>query len=176
MDTTNNNKMINVEYLENNIKTLEEKLPAILDDFKKYYIFYNKTPTYNEYQTIFENLKSNLDSINSELFDISTKVENSSQFISDQLMKMNILIEKEKSKNTTLKSNTHDLNNKYHGSKEMINEYKQIYNNKYLRNISLFVGIFIGVLLLYIFFSKPSTKTSIAPSSIQPSLPPQNRS
>ena len=176
MDTTNNNKMINVEYLENNIKTLEEKLPAILDDFKKYYIFYNKTPTYNEYQTIFENLKSNLDSINSELFDISTKVENSSQFISDQLLKMNILIEKEKSKNTTLKSNTHDLNNKYHGSKEMINEYKQIYNNKYLRNISLFVGIFIGVLLLYIFFSKPSTKTSIAPSSIQPSLPTQNRS
>ena len=174
MDTKTNNKLINVEYLENNIKTLEEKLPAILDDFKKYYIFYNKTPTYNEYQTIFENLKSNLDSINSELFDISTKVENSSQFISDQLLKMNILIEKEKSKNTTLQSNTYDLNNKYHGSKEMIIEYKQIYNNKYIRNISLFVGIFIGVLLLYIFFSQPSTKTSITPS-ITSSIPSNKR-
>jgi hypothetical protein len=141
MDTKTNNKLINVEYLENNIKTIEEKLPAILDDFKKYYIFYNKTPTYNEYQTIFENLKSNLDSINSELFDISTKVENSSQFISDQLLKMNILIESEKSKNTTLQSNTYDLNNKYHGSKEMIIEYKQIYNNKYIRNMFYNISI-----------------------------------
>jgi SMC interacting uncharacterized protein involved in chromosome segregation len=164
MDTTTNtnNKLINAEYLENKIKTLEEKLPAILDDFKKYYIFYNKTPTYNEYQTIFENLKSNLDSINSELFAISNQVENGSQFISNQLLKINNLIESEKSKNTKLKSKKHHLNNKYNGSKELINEYKQIYNNKYLRNIFLFVGIFIGVLLLYKFFSQPSTTTSSA--------------
>ena len=50
------------------INTLKEKLPSILDDFKKYYVFYNKNPEYNEYQQIFENIKGNLQNINSELF------------------------------------------------------------------------------------------------------------
>jgi tRNA A37 methylthiotransferase MiaB len=37
------------------INTLKEKLPSILDDFKKYYVFYNKNPEYSEYQQMFEN-------------------------------------------------------------------------------------------------------------------------
>jgi chromosome segregation ATPase len=149
----NNNNQINIQYLENSITNIQEKLPAILDDFKKYYIFYNKTPTYNEYQTIFENLKSNLNSINSELITISNNVSNSSQNISDRLLKLNNLIEKEKTKNMKLKSNSYNLNNKYNGSKELVNEYKQIHDNKYLRNVSIFIGIIVGSILLYKFFT-----------------------
>ena len=57
------------------INTLKEKLPSVLDDFKKYYVFYNKNPEYSEYQQMFENIKGNLQNINSELFMISNNIE-----------------------------------------------------------------------------------------------------
>ena len=42
------------------LKTLNQQLPAILDDFKKYYVFFNKNPEYPEYQNLFENIKANI--------------------------------------------------------------------------------------------------------------------
>ena len=58
----------------NKIKTIQEKLPSILDDFKKYYVFFNKNPTYSEYQKIYEDLKGNLSSIGNELLTITSDV------------------------------------------------------------------------------------------------------
>lgn len=137
------------------IQTLQDKLPAVLDDFKKYYVFFNKNPTYSEYQTIFENLKGVLDSINSDLFKITNNVETGIQNISSSLLKINKLIEKEKLKNFELKAVTRKINNKYNGSTIMINEYKQIYNEKYVNNIFLFIGIIIsGVALVKVFTNK----------------------
>ena len=80
--------------LQNKITALQEKLPAVLDDFKKYYVFFNKNPTYSEYQTIYENLTSNLNSITNELLTITNDVEQNTITISNDLLKINQLIEK----------------------------------------------------------------------------------
>ena len=39
-----------------------------LDDFKKYYVFYNKNPEYNEYKSHFENIKNNLNLHSCKIF------------------------------------------------------------------------------------------------------------
>ena len=122
------------EYLHD-INVLKEKLPSILDDFKKYYVFYNKNPTYSEYQTIFENIKSNLNSINTDLFKIQNSIEKNTTTISSEFEEINKLIKEEKTKNNTFKSSYDKLNNNLNGSKIMIDEYKQIYNEKYLNKI-----------------------------------------
>ena len=127
----------------NKIKTLQEKLPNILDDFKKYYVFFNKNPTYSEYQTIYENLKGNLNSIGNELLTITSDVEKNTKNIGEFLLKINQSIEKEKNKNIKLKSIESNINNSYNGSRVMINEYKEIYNLKYYNNILMFIGIII---------------------------------
>jgi hypothetical protein len=46
-------KFKNPEEIKEKIHTLQQQLPAILDDFKKYYVFYNKNPEYPEYQQMF---------------------------------------------------------------------------------------------------------------------------
>lgn len=135
------------------IKNIQEKLPAILDDFKKYYIFYNKNPTYTEYQTMFENLKGNLNSINSELFKITNSVEKNTQEFSNKFSELNKLITNEKNKNIKLKSVYDKINDNFHGSKIMIDEYKQIYNEKYVNNIFIFIGIIVNVIILAKVFS-----------------------
>jgi hypothetical protein len=139
----------------NKIKTIQEKLPTILDDFKKYYVFFNKNPTYSEYQTIYENLKGNLNSISNELLSITTDVEKNTKNIGDFLLKINQSIEREKNKNNKLKTIESNVNNSYNGSRVMINEYKERYNSKYYNNILLFIGIIIsGTALIKVFANK----------------------
>ncbi len=131
------------------INALKEKLPPILDDFIKYYIFYNKNPEYNEYQQIFENIKGNLQKINSELFMTTNNIEKGVENINDRLQKIDKLIAKEKIKNQKLKRKLGIVEKKYNGSDELISDYKDIYNLDYLKNFALFYGIVLmgGVLV-----------------------------
>jgi hypothetical protein len=123
------------------INTLKEKLTPILDDFKKYYVFYNKNPEYNEYQQMFENIKSNLQKINSELFMTINNIEKDTETINDRLQQIDQLIEQEKIKNRRLKRRLGIVEKKYNGSDELINDYKEIYNLDYLKNFALFYGV-----------------------------------
>ena len=130
------------------INTLKEKLPAILDDFKKYYIFYNKNPEYNEYQQIFETIKGNLQNINSELFMTTNNIEKGTEGINSKLQIINKLIAKEKIKNRKLKRQLGIVEKKYNGSDELISDYKEMYNLDYLNNFALFMGILtLGIIL-----------------------------
>jgi hypothetical protein len=157
MNNTDNLFDETVETIEfnNKIKTLQEKLPAILDDFKKYYVFFNKNPTYSEYQQIYENLKDNLNTISNELITITNDVEKNTKNIGEFLLKINQSIEKEKNKNIKLKSIESNINNSYNGSRVMINEYKEMYNSNYYNNIFMFIGIIIsGATLVKVFANK----------------------
>jgi hypothetical protein len=141
--------------LQNKINTLQQKLPPILDDFKKYYVFFNKNPTYNEYQSIYTNLTNNINSIFNELSSIANDVITNSQNLGDDLLKINTLIENEKTKFNKLKSIESSVKNEYNGSQKMIDEYKQIYNEKYIKNVLIFIGILIsGTALVKVFSNK----------------------
>jgi hypothetical protein len=123
------------------LNTLKEKLPSILEDFVKYYIFYNKNPEYNEYQQMFENIKGNLQNINSELFMTLNNIDKNTETINDRLHKINTLIAKEKIKNKQLKRKLGIIEKQQNGSDELISDYKEIYNLEYLNNFALFYGV-----------------------------------
>jgi hypothetical protein len=131
------------EVFREKLKTLDEKLPPILDDFKKYYVFFNKNPEYPEYQNIFENVKNNLNSLNSYLFVLSNEVDVSTDKINEKLIILNNLINHEKEKNRELKKELGIADHKNNAAIELIYDYKQIYKSEYLRNWSLFFCIII---------------------------------
>ena len=138
-----NDDFKNPEVLRRKLNTLKEKLPPILDDFKKYYVFFNKNPEYPEYQNIFENIKGNLNETNSELFLISNEVDTYTDKINKQLFDLNILIKKEKEINQQLKKEFGIIDHKNNAANELIYDYKNIYESAYLRNWSLFFSILI---------------------------------
>ena len=78
------------------LNVLKEQLPSILDDFKKYYVFYNKNPENSEYQQMFENIKSNLNGINSQLFMIKNNVQSEIDKINKNMVNLNKLIQNDK--------------------------------------------------------------------------------
>jgi CCR4-NOT transcriptional regulation complex NOT5 subunit len=139
--------------LQNKVTILEERLPAVLDDFKKYYVFFNKNPTYSEYQNIYNNLQDNLNSINTELLEISNTTQKNSKNISDYLIKLNQSIEEEKKKNRRFKLLENKITNNYGDSKIMIDEYKQLYNDDYIKNVLIVFGILVSGITLFKVFS-----------------------
>jgi galactitol-specific phosphotransferase system IIB component len=126
------------------LETLKSQLPPILDDFKKYYVFFNKNPGYPEYEQMFQNMKSNLNKINSDLFTLSNDIQSNTEKINQKLFALDILIRREKEKNKELKVKLGIVENKNAASSELISNYKEMYESGYLRNWALFLSIVIA--------------------------------
>jgi hypothetical protein len=125
------------------LQTLNQQLPAILADFKKYYVFFNKNPEYPEYQTSFENIKSNMTKLSSDLFMLSNDVQSSTNELNKKLFALNVLIKEEKKRNHELKVSLGIVEHKNNAATELIYDYKNIYSEEYLRNWALFISILI---------------------------------
>jgi hypothetical protein len=140
-----NNKEINdgLQYSEK-LRTLDSQLPAILKDFNKYYVFYNKNPEYPEYQQMFENIKGNLTKISSDLFVLSNDVQSNTDKLNEKLFYLDSLIKQEKDKNRKLKLKLGIVEHKNNASYELISNYKDMYDSGYLRNWGLFFSIIIA--------------------------------
>jgi len=142
------------EQFTEKLQVLQEQLPAILEDFKKYYVFYNKNPEYDEYRQMYENMKNNLNKINSDLFVLSNDVSSNTDELNKQLFYLNDLIEQEKQKNKMLKRKLGIVENKSNAADEMITNFREIYESDYLRNWGLFGCIIVGGLVIKNIYTK----------------------
>ena len=142
------NKYTKPSQFKDRINVLQEQLPAILNDFKNAYILYNKDPQYDEYRQTYENIKSNLNKINADLFVLSNEIETSTNDINEQLFKLNDLIEEEKKINKELKIELGIVERKSNASTEMITNFEEIYDSQYLSNWGLFFSIIVGGVII----------------------------
>ena len=135
-------KYSNTAAFRQEIEALQQKLPVILDDYTKYYIFFNKNPEVSEYQNMFENMESNMQETNTKLANIVTNISENMNEINSDLLDLNEKIEIEKTKNKRFNHLLGNVKNEENGATEMIDDYTEIYNMFYLRNIAMVIGIF----------------------------------
>lgn len=138
------------------IATMSSQLPAILDDFKKYYVLFNKNPDYPDYQQMYQNVKSNLNSINSGLFMLSNEVQSNTDSMNKTLLKTDIKIQEERKKNRRLKSRLGIVEDKINASSELISDYIDIYDAGYLRNWGLFLSSIAVVIIISKMYKSPA--------------------
>ncbi len=143
------NNLTKPEVYQNQLDTLKSQMPQILEDFKKYYVFYNKNTSLNEYQQLYNNIKNNLQSLSSQLFVINNNIQFNTESINKELIVINDELNSEKNKNMKFKNILGNLKNEYGASYEMINDYKNNYNIYYLNNFSLIIGIFFSTFIIY---------------------------
>jgi hypothetical protein len=130
-----------MSYFKQQLSSLEQQLPSILDDFEKYYIFYNMNPSNNEYQNLFENIKNNLNDVNTKIMNIGKGVDKSLDDLNSKLKSIDIHIQEEKTLNTKLKGKLGIITQKENSSNILIDNYKQVYDMHYLQNWALFFSI-----------------------------------
>jgi hypothetical protein len=139
-------------------------LPAILADFQKAYVLYNKDPNNQEYQQPFQNIKTNLNSLNSNLFTLSNNVQSNIDKINSKLLEIDILIKKERERNKTLKRKLGIIEHKNNAASELILDYKEIYQSKYLSNWALFFSLIFVIATITKIYGKPKVGNLQIPS------------
>lgn len=142
--------VINNEKLE----TLNSQFYSVLGDFKKYYIFSNKNPEYQEYANAYSQAKSTIQNINSQLFKISSETEAELNKLIDESKDINSKIDEEKAAQIKLKSNLNSIESNINGANVMIDNYKEIYKEQYIRNVSTFLGLFLSSFIIYKVYHK----------------------
>ena len=124
----------------------EEQLLPMLDDFKKYYVFYHKNPEYDEYRQHYENIKNNLDKFDRQIDKSISDTIVATDSLNTQLAEVNIKIQRERARNTVILRRLHMAENQSNGSDEMIHDYTSIYDAKYTRNWGLIIGAVIFII------------------------------
>jgi len=142
------------------LQTLDSQLSPILADFKKYYVFFNTNPEYPEYQQMFQNIKGNINKLNSDLFALSNDVQSNTDSINKKLFELDVLIRKEKNNNSILKKKLGIVEHKNNAASELISDYMNIYDIDYLRNWGLFFGIIIAATAISRVY-KPATSAVV---------------
>ena len=129
------------------IKGIQNSFFSALDDFKKYYVFYNKNPEVDEYQNFFATSKGHLQGLNSDIFLITNNIQKKIQDLNIEMKAVSNNLNNEKELNSELLSLINNIQTTEDGSSIMIGDAKEEYNRQYYKNWELFIGIivFVGI-------------------------------
>ena len=128
------------------LNNLKEQMPSLLDDYQNAYLYYKMSPSYGEYENNFTNIQNNIMSANSKLFMTTNEIKQNIDSINSSLVELNTNIENEKALNAKLKTEVGLIESNIDSSKQRIDDYNELYKLKYLNNISILIGIVIGII------------------------------
>ena len=142
-------------------KSFDEKINDInsqffsaLDDFKKYYVYFNKNPEVNEFQNFYTNSKGQLQTINKSIIGITNSIDRSIENLDKSMSIISVKLEDEKMLNKEMTDILKNLQNTQNGSEVLIDDSKTKYNTQYYKNMQIHIGILIISGLLGILFKK----------------------
>lgn len=147
------NKFVNPETFKENLFSLQQQLPPLLDDYNSAYSLYQNNPTNAEYQQQYETSLSNLNQLNSNLFLLNNSVESNSDNVMVLLNELNLKIKSVKKTNIDLKKKIDLSESNNMATTEMIINYKQLYTGSYLKNWSLLLSILLAGAAIKIVFN-----------------------
>jgi midasin (ATPase involved in ribosome maturation) len=132
------------------INTIKTQFFSALDDFKKYYVYYNKNPEVNEFQNFYINSKTQLQSMSRDIFLTTNNIDKNIE-----------LLDKAKKLNGELMKVLTNLENTQNGSEILIDDSKNSYNTQYYYNWEIFIGILIISGMFANFFKSSAIHSSI---------------
>ena len=134
------------------INNIKSQFFSALDDFTKYYVYYNKNPEVNEFQNYYTNSKSQLQTMSKDLFLTTNNIDKNIEILDNEMLDISIKLEKQKKLHKEMTELINNLQNTQNGSEILIDDSKTKYNLQYYKNIELFIGMLMVSGLLTNFF------------------------
>ena len=147
-------KFMSKQQYDELLGNITDSLNLILDEFKKLYVITNMHPNNQEYQQLFENCKTNLNTIQSKLFTVSNDIQSDTNKINALLLELNSLIKIERKNNKELRRKLGMVEHKNNSAFEMIDNYKEMYDSNYLRNWSLVLSTALCIFTIGVVYKK----------------------
>ena len=151
---SNINNFTKTNKYKEKIDELDSGINLLLDEFKKLYVITKMHPTNEEYQTQYQNIINNLATVLTKLFSVSNDVQINIDNLNKKLFEFDVLIREEREKNEKLKRKLGIVENKSNAASEMISDYKNIYDKRYLRNWSLLLSSILCMVAIGTLFKK----------------------
>ena len=134
------------------LSEIKEKIPTMLEDYKKYFIFFHKNPEVNEYQQMYAQFRSTIQNTNTQLINLGKETEKNILRVNNNISNENKKIYDKKSKFSELIIGFEHYQDSLLGAEQMIDDFKTLYNNQYYINLQKTLGIFLliaaGIILL----------------------------
>ena len=141
------------------INSIKTQFFSALDDFKKYYVYYNKNPEVNEFQNYYVNSKGQLQTMSRDLFLTTNNIDKSIELLDKQMSSISVQLDEEKKINKEMTKLIANLENTQNGSEILIDDSKTKYNEQYWKNCELFIGILIVSILVSKLFKNNTSVT-----------------
>ena len=125
------------------IVTIKSQFFSALDDFKKYYVYFNKNPEVDEFQSYYANSKGQLQTMNRNMFLLTNNIEKNIEILNKKVLLLSIKLNNEKELNKKMTGLINNLENTQNGSEILIDDSETKYNIQYYKNVEIFVGILI---------------------------------
>jgi hypothetical protein len=125
------------------INDLKTQFFSALDDYQKYYVYYNKNPEVDEFQNYYANSKSQLQTMSRNVLLKTNEIDRDIETLDSEMDNISIKLEHQKKLNIKLTRLLNNLQNTQNGSEILIDDAKELYNTQYRYNWEIFVGILI---------------------------------
>ena len=125
-------------------KTLDPirgQYPAMLDDFQKHYVMYQKNPEVAEFHNFFFESKSQLTNLKNALEATQRSLERRIQRMEAESRAASEKIDAEKDRYGSVFSAHNRLENANEGAEKGISDAQHLYNLQYLKNFEMIVGL-----------------------------------
>lgn len=153
---TNNSELIGPAKLyDEKITSINGQFFSALEDFKKYYVYFNKNPEVDEFQNYYANSKSQLQTMGKEVGNITKSIDKQIEALNAQMSSISEKIAREKKLNEKRKEKLHHLENTQNGSEILVDDSKTAYNIQYVRNWEMFIGVLIVTGLIFKIYKAP---------------------
>lgn len=150
MNNTNNANNMNLEAskYEEQINNKNDSFSSALDDFKKYYIGYNKSPENQDFNSNYMESRGQLQTLSNDMFALTKTIRDKIEEQSRAVAVITIKLAKEKEIAKQLEPIINNLTGVKAGSAIMIDDSKTDFRFNYYKNVELFMGILILLALL----------------------------
>lgn len=138
------------------IDNISSSFLSVLDDYKKYYVYYNKNPEVDEFQSYFKNSENQIRNIGKNLVNITNEIHDEIEYLDNYMSNVNTNIESEKKTHEKMTKLFSNVKNTENGSEILIDDSKKEYNTQYYINIELVIGILILGGAMSVLFKKRS--------------------
>lgn len=140
------------------LKYITDSTGSLLDEYTKLYVISNTNPSNREYHQQFLNIDDNVKQINSNLFSMSAQLKSNIKKLTEFIISLDNDIKSRRETKKELKRKLGIVEHKTNAASEMIDDYKEIYNERYLRNWAMGISIVSGFLVIKWMFN---TKTQV---------------
>jgi hypothetical protein len=136
------------DYYKEKLDNYNSQFTSALDDFKKYYVFFNLNPESDEYKNSYDNIVKQLQTIIKGVDTTTDEIQNDVEKVNNTITMYNTRMDNQRKLNKEFTNINNSITDGENGSKIRKQDFVSLYNSQYKINWFIFIGIILAILIL----------------------------